>query len=162
MYRDTLVKRKRIQKVSDEDINRYLEAVNEFLDGKSLQMRLREESYHRNLVRIVFDDGQTSGLETLSSGERQIVTLIYAATHMSKQRTVLIDEPELSLHIDWQRSLLNKMAEQLGNRQIIACTHSPVIGADYQGHMRELTLQRVRLVNNDLHREQGNTEGAID
>ncbi len=51
---------------------------------------------------------------------------------MSKQQIVLIDEPEISLHVDWQRKLLQKMSEQLGNRQIIVCTHSPVIGGDYE------------------------------
>jgi ABC-type lipoprotein export system ATPase subunit len=141
VYRNTLAKRMRVQKTAFIGINRYLDSVNEFLDGKQLMTQLKGETIHlENLVSIVFNDGHTTGLETLSSGERQIVTLLYAATHMNKQRVVLIDEPELSLHVDWQRMLLSKMSEQLQDRQIIACTHSPVIAADYKGHLKELTL----------------------
>lgn len=43
----------------------------------------------------------------------------------------LIDEPELSLHIDWQRIILTNLEQQAANRQIIACTHSPEVGADH-------------------------------
>lgn len=141
VYRNTLIKRARVQNTAFIGINKYLDAVNDFLDGKQLMTQLKGETLHfENLVRIVFSDGHTTGLETLSSGERQIVTLLYAATHMNTQRVVLIDEPELSLHVDWQRMLLSKMSEQLQDRQVIACTHSPVIAADYKGHLKELTL----------------------
>jgi predicted ATP-dependent endonuclease of OLD family len=88
----------------------------------------------------MFDNNTSSSIYTLSSGERQIITLLYAATHMSQQNLVLIDEPEISLHVDWQRLLLKKMSDQLGNRQIIACTHSPVIPADYEDNFVELNL----------------------
>jgi predicted ATP-dependent endonuclease of OLD family len=47
----------------------------------------------------------------------------------------LIDEPELSLHIDWQRIVLRELQNQSSGRQIIACTHSPEVGAD---HMEEI------------------------
>jgi predicted ATP-dependent endonuclease of OLD family len=58
--------------------------------------------------------------------------MLYAATYLSERgNVVLIDEPELSLHIDWQRMLLPKMAKFIGPRQIIVCTHSPEIGAEY-------------------------------
>ena len=57
---------------------------------------------------------------------------------------VLIDEPEISLHVDWQRRLLRRMAEQIGGRQIIVCTHSPTIGADYEERQTELVLKPTR------------------
>jgi len=43
----------------------------------------------------------------------------------------LIDEPELSLHVDWQRIILKEISTQAPMRQIIACTHSPEVGADH-------------------------------
>jgi ABC-type lipoprotein export system ATPase subunit len=141
VYRATLAKRFNVQRAAFVGINKYLDAVNEFLDGKKLVTLLKGERVRsEEIIKIVFSDGHIAGWETLSSGERQIVTLIYAATHMNKQRVVLIDEPELSLHVDWQRMLLSKMSEQLQDRQIIACTHSPVIAADYKDHLKELTL----------------------
>ena len=81
---------------------------------------------------VRFDGDSCSSVRFLSSGERQILSMLYAATYQSDRgRVVLIDEPELSLHIDWQRKLLDRMAQQLGQRQIIVCTHSPEIGADH-------------------------------
>jgi predicted ATPase len=127
-----------VQEVSFEQIKRYLASVNEFLKGKTLIVRKASAKLARLSVAVQFDDGVMRSLRVLSSGERQILTLIYAATHMSAESVVLIDEPEISLHVDWQRLLLKKMSEQLGERQIIACTHSPVVGADFLDRMREL------------------------
>lgn len=147
VYRESLKRRMDEQQKSFASIKLYLESVNEFLEGKRLESRAQLEvsgqflKSSRSMVELDFGDGSSAtGLRALSSGERQIVTLIYAATHMSAQKVVLIDEPEISLHIDWQRRLLKKMAEQMGGRQIIACTHSPIVGADYEDRMVELQL----------------------
>lgn len=157
VYRNSLVERIRVLKESFAVINTYLNAVNEFFEGKKIEIAFHKEPRYRvPTVGIRFDDDFSIGLRTLSSGERQIVTLIYAATHMNQQRVVLIDEPELSLHVDWQRMLINKMGEQLEGRQVIACTHSPVIAADYEDRMRELVLihsksAQVNSTMDDLH-----------
>ena len=76
-----------------------------------------------------------------------------------KQQIVLIDEPEISLHVDWQRHLLQKMSEQLGERQIIVCTHSPVIGADYEDRVvifePTITCSSENINDNGLVEEDG-------
>jgi len=133
----------REQQGSFASIEKYMRSVNEFLGtNKSLAYNLDISPNRQQWLGVKFDDGSfNSGLRTLSSGERQIITLIYASTHMSQQNLVLIDEPEISLHIDWQRKLLSKMAEHIGDRQIIACTHSPVIAADYQDQMKEFQFK---------------------
>ncbi|WP_081846499.1 AAA family ATPase [Planktothrix agardhii] len=136
IYREALKKVITVQEDSFRTIEKYLKAVNSFLEGKNIEISLADKSRRKPSVGIKFDEGNPITIRgirrALSSGEREIVTLIYAATHMSKQQIVLIDEPEISLHVDWQRKLLQKMSEQLGNRQIIVCTHSPVIGGDYE------------------------------
>lgn len=147
IYRDLLQRIVDVQEQSFEGIQRYLESVNGFLDNKRLIIDLSVPRYRRGIVGIGFDDQtKTRGLRALSSGERQIATMIYAATHMSEQQVVLIDEPEISLHVDWQRDLLHKMSEQIGKRQIIACTHSPVIGADYEDNQTEIKLKPTRTI----------------
>jgi len=137
IYRDALREVVSVQEESFRGIEAYLNSVNSFLEGKSLEISLPESRARRkSSIEIRFDVGTTKPIRgirrALSSGERQIVTLVYATTHMSKQQVVLIDEPEISLHVDWQRHLLKEMSEQLGDRQVIVCTHSPVIGADYE------------------------------
>lgn len=62
----------------------------------------------------------------LSTGEKQLFTfLIYCAIKLPGDRPslVIIDEPELSLHVKWQNKLLmNLMSEQ--HVSIISATHS--------------------------------------
>lgn len=142
IYSDTLESTLTVQKESFAGIQKYLASVNEFLEGKSLVFKQDVKlPRRRQSIQIQFDDETfIDGLRALSSGERQIMTLVYAATHMSQQEIVLIDEPEISLHVDWQRMLIKRMAEQMGKRQIIACTHSPVIGADHLDKVKELSL----------------------
>jgi predicted ATPase len=115
--------------------------VHRFLEGKEIVLKKTSRS-PLPVVQVKFQGIEHfSPIRVLSSGERQIVTLIYSATHMSAQQLVLIDEPEISLHIDWQSLLIPEMAAQLQDRQIIACTHSPMIGADYEDQMAELEYQ---------------------
>lgn len=148
VYRDLLRDRVSQQTILFHGINNYLAAANHFLEDKSIVVSFDESSpRQQSMVRLLFTDGATShGLRALSSGERQVISLIYAATHMSGQQLVLIDEPEISLHVDWQRRLLKSMSDQLQDRQIIAATHSPVIGADYEERMKELTSKSTRSV----------------
>lgn len=130
-YREALQKISDEQKTYFQNIEKYLAAINSFLDSKEIEIIFKNSP----ILGINFHNGMPTipGIsKALSSGERQILTMIYAASQMSEQEIVLIDEPEISLHVDWQRKLLEKISQQLGNKQIIACTHSPVVGADYE------------------------------
>ncbi len=156
VYRDLLRRIVDVQEKSFVDIQRYLQSVNGFLENKKLIVDPSVPRFRSGVVGIRFNDGtSTRGLRVLSSGERQIVTMIYAATHMSAQQLVLIDEPEISLHIDWQRDLLSKMASQFSGQQIIACTHSPVIGAEYEDRQTELNLKPTENIKSDKEFDNG-------
>jgi hypothetical protein len=139
IYREALEERVRVQNSSSSRIRLYLDSVNSFLEGKRLSIRRRADT-PIPLVQVEFEDNTFGNIQSLSSGERQIVTIIYASTHMSGQEVVLIDEPEISLHIDWQIKLLPSLSEQLNDKQIITCTHSPVIASGYEEQMVELRL----------------------
>ena len=164
IYRKALREVLSVQENSFKSIETYLNSINSFLEGKSIEISLTEPRLRRgSSLGIKFEAGTPKTIpgirRALSSGERQIVTLIYAATHMSKQQIVLIDEPEISLHVDWQRHLLQKMSEQLGERQIIVCTHSPVIGADYEDRVvifePTITCSSENINDNGLIEEDG-------
>jgi predicted ATP-binding protein involved in virulence len=165
VYQESLKKISDIQEKSFESIDQYLASVNEFLEEKELKVSIQDRTSSQPSVRLMFDNNTSSSIYTLSSGERQIITLLYAATHMSQQNLVLIDEPEISLHVDWQRLLLKKMSDQLGNRQIIACTHSPVIPADYENNFVELNLiptDRTSWYNDPEPEEYTNQDTSTD
>ena len=68
--------------------------------------------------------------DILSAGEKQILSfLCYNA--FNRDMTVFIDEPELSLHIDWQRRLFPTLLKQEQNNQFFVATHSPFIYTKY-------------------------------
>ncbi len=43
---------------------------------------------------------------------------------------IIVDEPELSMHVDWQRDLLGAMTTVNPYAQVIVATHSPEIMAE--------------------------------
>ena len=49
----------------------------------------------------------------------------------SKNKVIFIDEPELSLHPDWQRLLVPTLLKQGNNNQFFIATHSPFIYTKY-------------------------------
>lgn len=64
--------------------------------------------------------------DKLSAGEKQMLSFIcYNA--FTKNNTIFIDEPELSLHPDWQRTLVPTLLNQGNNNQFFMATHSPFI-----------------------------------
>lgn len=68
--------------------------------------------------------------DKLSAGEKQMLSfLCYNA--FSEKTTIFIDEPELSLHVDWQRRLFPTLLEQGQNNQFFVATHSPFIYTKY-------------------------------
>lgn len=81
--------------------------------------------------------GSNIPLHKLSSGEKNQVSIFFDLIFKAENGTlILIDEPEVSLHISWQRDLLNEFS-QISKfnhySQLIVTTHSPdVIGDDWE------------------------------
>jgi predicted ATP-dependent endonuclease of OLD family len=64
----------------------------------------------------------------LSSGEKQMLVILLTVLIQDNKPSILfMDEPEVSLHIDWQRKLIQYIKELNPNVQIILATHSPGI-----------------------------------
>lgn len=74
------------------------------------------------------DDNVLLSPAQLSSGEKQMLILLIS-TLIQNGRDVITfwDEPEISLHISWQQSLIRIMRELNPNMQLIIATHSPSI-----------------------------------
>lgn len=66
-------------------------------------------------------------LDALSSGEKQMISLFARLFLYPNKKIILIDEPELSLSIDWQRKILVDIMNAPLCSQLIAITHSPFI-----------------------------------
>jgi predicted ATP-binding protein involved in virulence len=73
-------------------------------------------------------DRSVISLEKLSSGEKQLLMIIFSVFLMDEKPCVLLmDEPELSLHVNWQQQLIDMIRELNPNCQTIVATHSPSI-----------------------------------
>ena len=134
VYEEVLTQRATFVAEAFRAIRDYIDAVNDFLEGKQLVTATPDvESTPR--LQIRYEDDILSPLDTLSSGERQVVGLIYSASRVADGNVILVDEPELSLHIDWQQKIIRSMMQHLRAKQLIVCTHSPVIASDYSDAM---------------------------
>ena len=72
--------------------------------------------------------GETLVPYQLSSGEKQILAILLTVLVEDNQPYVLfMDEPEVSLHIEWQKRLIDLCIELNPNVQIILTTHSPAV-----------------------------------
>ncbi len=72
--------------------------------------------------------GETLVPYQLSSGEKQILAILLTVLVEDEVPHVLfMDEPEVSLHIEWQKRLISLIMELNPNVQIILTTHSPAV-----------------------------------
>ena len=72
--------------------------------------------------------GETLTPYQLSSGEKQMLVILLTVLVEDQQPYVLfMDEPEVSLHIDWQQRLIDLILTLNPNVQIILTTHSPAV-----------------------------------
>lgn len=81
----------------------------------------------------------------LSSGEKQMLIILLTTLTQDRQPYVLfMDEPEVSLHFDWQKRLISMVRSLNPNAQIILTTHSPAVimdgWEDYVTEVSEITL----------------------
>ena len=95
-------------------------------------------------LRFIIDDNTTIGADGLSSGEKQLLIILLTTLLEDGEEYILImDEPEISLHISWQYKLIDMILELNPEVQIILTTHSPMIFADGWGdkaiHMEDIT-----------------------
>ena len=63
----------------------------------------------------------------LSSGQQQILSLIAAVRRVKSGSLILIDEPEISLHMDWQEIVIAELQAPLDGSRLLVATHSPDI-----------------------------------
>jgi len=119
----------------------YVDIVNDLLIKKNVYIN------DSNILSIRMDNGAALPLDKLSSGEKQILIMFYlllfAAEHGS---LVIMDEPEISLHVAWQQSLGKTFSDiaRLRDMHIIVATHSPQVIHDNWDLSVELKVENDR------------------
>ncbi|MDM2905611.1 AAA family ATPase [Citrobacter sp. Cpo015] len=123
-----------LEKQMLSSINLLIDTFNRFLiQGKELI--IRNEHIYVKVGRI------THSISELSSGERHILTFLCLVLFEGGKRNILIiDEPEISLNIKWQRELLSLFSELIPQTQIIVASHSPSLANRNPQFLCELNL----------------------
>lgn len=102
-------------------INTLVVLVNSFFTRKRLSFEIHEG------FEIRTDEGKELLPQMLSSGERHLLLLFCSTVQtLGKQAIFMIDEPEISLNVKWQRRLLAALRECSGHNpiQYLFATHS--------------------------------------
>ena len=90
-----------------------------------------------NEIFFYQDDEKLSPYK-LSSGEKQMLVILLTALVRNGERSVLfMDEPEASLHIEWQQKLIAMIRNLNPDMQLILTTHSPAM--IMEGWMEDVT-----------------------
>lgn len=113
-------------------INILVDTFNDFLiDGKELKITKDE---------LVIEVGEYHHpIDVLSSGERHILTFLALIVVTGRNKDfIIIDEPEISLNMKWQRSLLELLKKIAPDTQIIVASHSPAIAKRHPSALVEL------------------------
>lgn len=84
-------------------------------------------------------NGNPVGYEHLSMGEKQILLLLLMVSNTNQMPCIfLMDEPDLSMHIDWKEILVKELHELNPNMQIILSTHAPSVITGWHDKVKEV------------------------
>lgn len=118
-----------------KSINKLIEVFNSHL-YRNKKLVISEDGAH---IRYNSSKNDTHGLDKLSSGERHLLTFLTLFLIIGRGRNFyIIDEPEISLNMKWQRELVPLLSELSPNSQIIVATHSPSIANRNSNYLVEL------------------------
>lgn len=114
-------------------INKFIQIINSFIKDTGKKIYIDQVGH----LFIKRPNGRDVSIDALSSGERQIVILFANVmfnkfTSESQENILIIDEPELSLHIKWQEIFIDTLLTASEKTQFILATHSPDIVGEHK------------------------------
>ena len=83
----------------------------------------------------------------MSSGEKQLIVFfanLIFGVNSNKSGIFVVDEPELSLHLSWQKVFIEKALKVSKNVQFIFATHSPEIVGKYRNKLKKIERERAK------------------
>ena len=141
---------RRILEIYVEDTGQKLSIFDETYEKIRLFKQILDERFsfksikidpHKGIRAIDKDNDQDIPLAELSSGEQHELVLIYGLLFIVEEGSIiLIDEPELSLHVTWQKNFITDIQkiQELKKLRVVIATHSPQIIHDKWDLVEEL------------------------
>ncbi|MBU1078603.1 MAG: ATP-binding protein [Spirochaetes bacterium] len=88
---------------------------------------------------LIYKKDKQIMVNQLSSGQKQLLILLTETLlQINKPYIFMADEPELSIHIEWQRKLLGAIIALNSDAQIIIATHSPEIASKWKNKVKRM------------------------
>lgn len=140
-------------------LNKYFELIEKF-NSEEQTIRIEVERYE-NIINNFFQDsmksisvmdngevhiskdGKKFDLEKMSSGEKHIFILLSQLIFnpfLHRTNVLVIDEPEVSLHVRWQEIFVTSVRKANQFTQLVLATHSPSIVMDKSSNMVDLDV----------------------
>lgn len=109
----------------ESEVESYINICQSFLHNKKLIMNKDSKG---NIDIKILDEDSIIRENDLSDGEKQILS-IFSKLYFKEKKDIilLIDEPEISLNINWQKELIPSIVKSGKCSLIVATTHSPFI-----------------------------------
>lgn len=107
--------------------------IDAFMTIANSRLRYKRVNVSAEGLKVFSWTGADLDLDLLSSGEQHELVILYELLfRTSKNSLILIDEPELSLHVAWQEQFVTDLAKmaRISDFRAILATHSPEIIAD--------------------------------
>ncbi len=121
---DVETKKKKVRK----PLSDFLNIVNDFIGTGLVKKEIKLDKIGTPYLFV--EPNKRISLDDLSSGEKQIVIFFaYLILHLKQniEGIFIVDEPEMSLHLYWQKIFVDKIQEANPNIQLIFATHAPEI-----------------------------------
>ena len=137
VYFDDFEKKYNIYKELIEKLDTFINIVN----NKLFYKKIKISKEHGIQIFSDIDKDNEIKLSDLSSGEKQEIILFFELIFSTdKSLMILIDEPELSLHVAWQKKFIDDLFNIIKNKNmnIIIATHSPYIIGKYEDNQIDL------------------------
>ena len=134
-YLDSVSARLNALQETQDLLDLFVSTVNSFFNDKKIELHVRTG------LKIATENGQEISPESLSSGEKQLLLLLCnTLTARDKATIFIIDEPEISLNIKWQRQLIHVLLEFTKGSlvQFLLATHSIELLAQYKRNVVKL------------------------
>ena len=121
------------KKEISQPVRKFLEIASDFMNDKKLAINPATGTLN------VTKEGRIIPLLDLSSGEKQLLILLIETLLQKNQFFIfLADEPEISLHIEWQEKIISSIRKLNSSSQIIVATHSPEIAGGWKPNLIDM------------------------
>ncbi|EMA8653730.1 ATP-binding protein [Cronobacter dublinensis] len=109
------------------ELNDFIAIVNSFFELTKRKIFIDNEG----LISLEYKENYYKWFD-FSKGEMTLLSLLLVVyLHRNENVIFLFDEPDLSLHIKWQKNLISKLAAIAPSSQFIISTHSPALIGNY-------------------------------